>query len=85
MVGRNGKLPKALEADQKPFVDVSSGLMNVPKSVSELSTSGIDFTVGGSVKAPRKKNGRTGFKAGKKEGQRLSKISGKRASKILRS
>ena len=86
MVGR--KLPKALSKNPKPFVDVSSGLMNVPDSVSRLPTSGVDFTVGGTTRSPSRrngKNGQSGFKAGKKEGLKLSKGAGKRASRILRS
>lgn len=85
MVG--GKLPKALAKNPKPFVDTSTGLMNVPGSVSKLPASGVDLTVGGTVNTRRlrKGNGNAGFKAGKKEGQRLTKTGSKRASRIIRS
>jgi len=82
MVGR--KLPKALTSNPKPFVDISAGLMNVPKSMGDLPASGVDFTVGGTVKARKNGNGKKGFKEGKREGQRLTKLSRKRASKVLR-
>lgn len=84
MVGR--KLPKALEKNPKPFVDVSSGLMNVPDSVSKLPASGVDFSVGGTVPTGRlrRSNGKKGFKEGKKEGKRLSMVGKKSVIKRLR-
>ena len=84
MVGT--RLPKALSKNPKVFNDPSTGLMNVPGSVGNLPASGVDFTVGGTVKGAnmRKGNGSKGFKAGKKEGMRLTKIGSKRASRILK-
>lgn len=84
MVGR--KLPKALEKNPKAFVDVSTGLMNVPGSVSKLPASGVDFTVKGTVstrKLRSKKPGK-GFREGKTEGKRLSMLGKKTAIKRLR-
>lgn len=85
MVGR--KLPKALSKNPKPFVDTSAGLMNVPSSVRKLPASGVQVPGGAfaqGTKAIRKLSSkRTTFRGiGKKEGQRLTKIGSKRASRL---
>lgn len=83
------KLPRALSKNPKVFNEESTGLMNVPSSIAKLPASGVDMSVGGTIRGSgitgsKKANGR-GFKAGKKEARRLTSISGKRASRILRS
>ena len=78
MVGR--KLPK-------PFNDPSTGLMNVPKSVKNLSASGVKLNIDDGFKA-----GRRGIKSvtkknvtlrglGRKEGRQLTARSRKRATR----
>jgi len=81
------KLGKAFDKYENPVdMDVSKRMFNVPTSIGDLPASGVDFSVGGTVPtgAIRKKNGRSGFKSGKKEGMRLTKNSRRSALRKLR-
>ena len=86
MVGKRKGLPKALTKTPKPFRD-TSGLMNVPSSISRLPASGVKVPKGalrqGGKAIRQLSSKRTTLRGiGKKEGQRLSKRAGKRASRL---
>lgn len=76
-----GKLGKAFAKSPKAVdLDVSERMFNIPTSIADLPASGVDFSVGGTVPTGRLKsrgNGKTGFKAGKREGERLTRSSRK--------